>query len=320
MSTMIMAACWPLKMSPAQKAVLISLADQANDDGVCWPGVATIARRTCLSERAVQEAITWLQKVGVVFREYRVNTSTSYTIAPGSYNQAAAPEKRKRTTGADGAPPADGAPGADGAPPGAADAPVGCSRRTLGVQEAHPGGADGAPKSSMNRKRNRNRTVNEDSGGGKTPPAPMQIVAGDGTIYDIPAELRYPGPDTRSHKAWVAYAIAYEKRYGSWPIWNSTVGGQICNFIDRVGVELAPRVAVHYVRRVNEEFVVRQMHPVKLLQSDAEKWATQQQTGASMTSARAKQADQLDANASVGADAMAIIRAQRAASQGGPNA
>ena len=47
MSTIIMAACWPLQgMSPAQKAVLISLADQASDDGVCWPGVNTIAART----------------------------------------------------------------------------------------------------------------------------------------------------------------------------------------------------------------------------------------------------------------------------------
>ena len=33
MSTIIMAACWPLQgMSPSQKAVLISLADKANDD------------------------------------------------------------------------------------------------------------------------------------------------------------------------------------------------------------------------------------------------------------------------------------------------
>lgn len=110
MSTMIMAACWPLAMSPAQKAVLISLADQANDDGVCWPGVATIAKRTCLSERAVQDAIAWLQTVGVVFREYRINSSTSYTITPANFNPAAAPAKRKRGTGADAAPGANGAP------------------------------------------------------------------------------------------------------------------------------------------------------------------------------------------------------------------
>lgn len=149
---------------------------------------------------------------------------------------------------------------------------------------------------------------------------PLLVTAPNGTVYEIPAELKYPGQDAKSHKAWIAYAIAYEHRYHSWPLWNATVGGQICKFIERVGADLAPRIAVHYVRRVNEEFIVKQMHPVKLLLSDAEKWATQQQTGASMTSTRAKQADQLDANASVGADAMAIIRAQRAAAQGGPDA
>jgi len=48
MSTIIMSQCWPLQgLSVTQKAVLISLADQANDDGVCWPAVGTIATRCC---------------------------------------------------------------------------------------------------------------------------------------------------------------------------------------------------------------------------------------------------------------------------------
>ncbi|HCL4023078.1 TPA: helix-turn-helix domain-containing protein, partial [Pseudomonas aeruginosa] len=52
-----MTQCWPLQgMSAPQKAVLISLADNSNDDGVCWPSVAKIAERTCLSERAVRNA------------------------------------------------------------------------------------------------------------------------------------------------------------------------------------------------------------------------------------------------------------------------
>lgn len=37
MSTIIMSQCWMLQgLSVTQKAVLISLADQASDDGVCW--------------------------------------------------------------------------------------------------------------------------------------------------------------------------------------------------------------------------------------------------------------------------------------------
>jgi hypothetical protein len=38
---------------------------------------------------------------------------------------------------------------------------------------------------------------------------------------------------------------------------------------------------VHYVRRVEEKFICDQLHPVGLLLRDAQKWATQQQTGAS---------------------------------------
>lgn len=125
---------------------------------------------------------------------------------------------------------------------------------------------------------------------------PMTVVAPNGTVYEIPADLKYPGEDTKTHKAWIAYAIAYERRYGAWPVWNAMVAGQISKFIDRVGVDNAPYVAVHYVRRVNEQFVVQQMHPVKLLLSDAEKWLTQAQTNRTVTRTEAQQADKSQSN------------------------
>lgn len=159
MSTIIMSQCWPLQgMSSAQKAVLISLADQANDDGVCWPSVGTISKRTCLSERAVQEALQWLQATGAVFREYKANSSTVYTVMPASFDPAKAPAPRTRAKAADGATPAAGAPPAPSAPP-AAGAPGGAAGAPLGVQQAHPGGAPGAPKSSLNRKGNHQGTA-----------------------------------------------------------------------------------------------------------------------------------------------------------------
>lgn len=153
MSTIIMSQCWPLGgMSSAQKAVLISLADQANDDGVCWPSVGTIAKRTCLSERAVQEALQWLQATGAIFREYKTNSSTVYTVTPARFDPAKAPVARSRSKGALGAPPAPSAPPAPGAPGGADGAP-------LGVNQAHPTPAPGAPKSSLNRKGNHQGTA-----------------------------------------------------------------------------------------------------------------------------------------------------------------
>lgn len=87
MSTIIMSACWPLQgMSPAQKSVLISLADNANDDGVCWPSVARIAERTCLSERAVRNAIRWLEEAQILTGHQRMGRSTWYTVTPKNYN------------------------------------------------------------------------------------------------------------------------------------------------------------------------------------------------------------------------------------------
>ncbi|WP_121274425.1 helix-turn-helix domain-containing protein [Pseudomonas aeruginosa] len=101
MSTIIMSACWPLQgMSPAQKAVLISLADQANDQGVCWPAVDSIATRCCLSKRAVQQAIKWLRSAGIVSVEERQGRSTMYSVTPAAY----APPQEMHP------PPADAAP------------------------------------------------------------------------------------------------------------------------------------------------------------------------------------------------------------------
>ena len=86
MSTIIMSACWPLQgMSPTQKAVLISLADNASDEGVCWPSINTIGVRTCLSERAVRGALRWLEEAGVLLSNQRYGRSTWYTITPAGY-------------------------------------------------------------------------------------------------------------------------------------------------------------------------------------------------------------------------------------------
>jgi hypothetical protein len=94
-----MSLCWPLQgMSPAQKAVLISLADNANDEGVCWPSVARIAERTCLSERAVRNALRWLEQVEVLAAHQRTGRSTWYTVSPYNYNPGiSCPQNRNRT-------------------------------------------------------------------------------------------------------------------------------------------------------------------------------------------------------------------------------
>lgn len=85
MSTRIMAVIWPLQMPQVAKSVYISLADNANDHGTCWPSIATICERVCASDRAVQKAIFWLEKHGALTRQMSTGRSTKYTLTPEQY-------------------------------------------------------------------------------------------------------------------------------------------------------------------------------------------------------------------------------------------
>lgn len=62
MSIALMAAAWRLTIPMSEKMVLLCLADFANDDGVCWPAVLTIAAKCSCSDRTVQKAIKWLRE------------------------------------------------------------------------------------------------------------------------------------------------------------------------------------------------------------------------------------------------------------------
>jgi hypothetical protein len=73
-------------MPPTPKAVLISLADNANDQGECWPSLAKICERTCYGKTAVVKALAWLEEKGAIHRERSTGGhATNYTITPGEY-------------------------------------------------------------------------------------------------------------------------------------------------------------------------------------------------------------------------------------------
>lgn len=77
-----MSACWPLVMPSTAKAVLISLADNANDLGECWPSIDTIGRRTCLHRASVIRAIAVLEKLGHVVANRTNGRRTRYFVTP----------------------------------------------------------------------------------------------------------------------------------------------------------------------------------------------------------------------------------------------
>ncbi|HEY1034599.1 MAG TPA: helix-turn-helix domain-containing protein [Pseudoxanthomonas sp.] len=78
-----MGKCWPLQMPPTPKAVLISLADNANDHGECFPSITTICTRTCFKRTAVIEAIQWLEQNGLLVADRSNGRHTTYTILAG---------------------------------------------------------------------------------------------------------------------------------------------------------------------------------------------------------------------------------------------
>lgn len=72
-------------LSSTQKFVLVSLADQANDNGVCWPSISLIQKRTCLSRTAVKDAVKSLLSAGILTVHYRksenkVNKTSVYRV------------------------------------------------------------------------------------------------------------------------------------------------------------------------------------------------------------------------------------------------
>ncbi len=73
MSIKIMSEVWEsAKVDGAPLLVLLALADYANDNGICWPAVATLAKKTRVSERHVRRILGALERNGNVaigFRE-----------------------------------------------------------------------------------------------------------------------------------------------------------------------------------------------------------------------------------------------------------
>ncbi|EBD4088539.1 helix-turn-helix domain-containing protein [Salmonella enterica] len=88
MSMNLMAKAMSIKVgNPLRKLVLIKLADNANDNGECWPSYQHIADHCECSKSAVKEHISALIKLGLMTKENRVgvnngkgNTSNVYRL------------------------------------------------------------------------------------------------------------------------------------------------------------------------------------------------------------------------------------------------
>lgn len=138
------------KQRPRDRLVLLALADRANEEGICWPAVADIRRRTGLCERAVQMAVSSLQKEGHITVESGHTggrTSRTYRVhpVPDSEPVGPIPEKEARRQRMNAKTPSmtsgpDGMTGATVTP-----LPVdGCNHDTPPPHAMHPSGAGDA--------------------------------------------------------------------------------------------------------------------------------------------------------------------------------
>ncbi|SQJ22211.1 Uncharacterised protein [Serratia rubidaea] len=92
MSMNLMAQAMSIKVgNPLRKLVLIKMADNANDEGECWPSYQHIADHCECSKSAVRAHITALIKMGLISKENRLganngkgNTSNIYRMTLGT--------------------------------------------------------------------------------------------------------------------------------------------------------------------------------------------------------------------------------------------
>lgn len=79
-----MSLVWDMDTSSFEKLVLLALADCANDDGECWPSIATLMRKTGAGERTIQRSIRSLESSGLVRRVEVVGKGNRYFITPAT--------------------------------------------------------------------------------------------------------------------------------------------------------------------------------------------------------------------------------------------
>ncbi|MFG0925964.1 helix-turn-helix domain-containing protein [Pseudomonas sp. CJQ_8] len=275
--------------NPLRKLVLIKLADNASDQGECWPSYQHIADQCEISKRSVMNHINTLCGAGLLRKEIRKggpkgNSSNVYYLTlSGAADSLGVVQKIHQGSAA-------------GSPPSAAD--------SLG------GSAGAAPRTSHSFE-----SVKEPV----TEPVATQAEAmvAEGIVVpfaaqqprcEIPADM--PGPkdsNCKTFKAWANYAMAYRKRYHAWPVWNAKAGGQVGQLINRLGIDVAHHVAAYFLT-VNDARLINGCHNLGDLLAKAEAYHTQWVTNRQMNATTARQQEQTQANINAAQEAADAIR------------
>lgn len=93
-----MSAVWSLDLPDSQKIVLLALADCANDEGLCWPSMATLCKKCSKGERTVQGVIKQLVEAGHLTRREVPGRGCKYHVHPRSVRTPAKSAPPQGTT------------------------------------------------------------------------------------------------------------------------------------------------------------------------------------------------------------------------------
>ena len=94
MSIHYISQAWKTPVADAKaKLVLLKLADNANDEGVAWPHIETIAAETGLARSSVFKALNELEESGIVER-HRGRNEVIYTIQKSVLETSRSPQRR----------------------------------------------------------------------------------------------------------------------------------------------------------------------------------------------------------------------------------
>lgn len=86
-----MTAAWAVDLPSGEKLVLLALADCANDEGRCYPGLNNLAQKTGKSRRSLIDTIHALEAAGHISRDVRIGKGVNYTIHPAQSEQLGLP-------------------------------------------------------------------------------------------------------------------------------------------------------------------------------------------------------------------------------------
>ena len=94
---------WQQALTPTLKLVLMALADAADNQGVCWPSISTLAKKCSVSTRTVQRSLRVLIDSGLLTADSRrrrdgSSTSNRYRLLiKGGDNLSPLPDARDAT-------------------------------------------------------------------------------------------------------------------------------------------------------------------------------------------------------------------------------